>query len=93
QARRYGQDRMPYAMLSSVIPASRNGIYMGIFNLFIVIPEILFAIGVSKLMESVPSITRLQVVVFGGVCLMVASLATLLVSLKPTSEQPASTTT
>jgi len=76
---------MPYAMLSSVIPASRNGIYMGIFNLFIVIPEILFAIGVSKLMENVPSITRLQVVVFGGVCLLVASFATLLVSLKSNS--------
>jgi maltose/moltooligosaccharide transporter len=82
---------MPYAMLSSVIPASRNGIYMGIFNLFIVIPEILFAIGVSKLMESVPSITRLQVVVFGGVCLMIASVATLLVSLESTSVQQGST--
>jgi maltose/moltooligosaccharide transporter len=64
---------------------------MGIFNLFIVIPEILFAIGVSKLMESVPSITRLQVVVFGGVCLMIASVATLLVSLESTSVQQGST--
>jgi len=73
---------MPYAMLSAVIPAKRTGIYMGIFNLFIVIPEILFAIGVSQLMDWYPSVTRLQVVVFGGFCLMVAALATLAVSMK-----------
>jgi len=72
---------MPYAMLSAVIPAHRTGIYMGIFNLFIVIPEILFAIGVSQLMEVAPSITRLQVVVFGGISLLVAALATLFVSM------------
>lgn len=72
---------MPYAMLSAVIPSHRTGIYMGIFNLFIVIPEILFAIGVSQLMKSVPSITRLQVVVFGGVSLLIAAAATLLVAM------------
>jgi maltose/moltooligosaccharide transporter len=75
---------MPYAMLSAVIPAARTGIYMGIFNLFIVIPEILFAIGVSQLMENYPTVTRLQVVVFGGFSLLVAALATLLVSVKET---------
>lgn len=70
---------MPYAMLSAVIPSHRTGIYMGIFNLFIVIPEILFAIGVSQLMTYAPSITRLQVVVFGGISLLIAAMATLLV--------------
>lgn len=74
---------MPYAMLSSVIPAERTGVYMGIFNLFIVIPEILFAIGVSQLMERYPDVTRLQVVVFGGVCLLIASVATAFVSIRP----------
>jgi maltose/moltooligosaccharide transporter len=74
---------MPYAMLSSVIPAERTGVYMGIFNLFIVIPEILFAIGVSQLMERYPEVTRLQVVVFGGVCLLIAAVATAFVSIRP----------
>jgi maltose/moltooligosaccharide transporter len=72
---------MPYAMLSAVIPSHRTGIYMGIFNLFIVIPEILFAIGVSQLMMAAPSITRLQVVVFGGISLLIAAAATLLVAM------------
>jgi maltose/moltooligosaccharide transporter len=77
---------MPYAMLSAVIPSHRTGIYMGIFNLFIVIPEILFAIGVSQLMERVPSVTRLQVVVFGGFSLLVAALATLFVNMGSTPD-------
>jgi maltose/moltooligosaccharide transporter len=81
---------MPYAMLSAVIPSHRTGIYMGIFNLFIVIPEILFAIGVSQLMKSAPSITRLQVVVFGGVALLIAAAATLLVAMNSTVRQDSS---
>ena len=32
---------MPYAILSSALPAARMGVYMGVFNFFIVIPEIL----------------------------------------------------
>jgi len=36
---------MPYAMLSSSVPMDQMGIYMGIFNMFIVIPQILAALG------------------------------------------------
>jgi maltose/moltooligosaccharide transporter len=36
---------MPYAMLSSSVPKDQMGIYMGIFNIFIVIPQILAALG------------------------------------------------
>lgn len=36
---------MPYAMLSSSVPKEQMGIYMGIFNMFIVIPQILAALG------------------------------------------------
>ena len=32
---------MPYAILSGALPAARMGVYMGIFNFFIVIPEII----------------------------------------------------
>jgi maltose/moltooligosaccharide transporter len=71
---------MPYAMLSNVIPANRTGIYMGIFNLFIVIPEILFAVVVSSLISETSDIRRMHVVMFGGACLLIAALATLFVS-------------
>jgi len=68
---------MPYAMLSSALPADRMGVYMGIFNFFIVIPQILVAILLSRAMEYFPQFNRLSAVVFGGVAMIVAALLTL----------------
>ena len=39
----------PYAILSSAIPPARTGVYMGIFNMMIVLPMLLFAIVMSRL--------------------------------------------
>ena len=68
---------MPYAMLSGALPANRTGVYMGIFNFFIVIPQILVAILLSRAMESFPQFNRLSAVVFGGAAMIVAALLTL----------------
>lgn len=70
---------MPYAMLSSALPANRMGVYMGIFNFFIVIPQILVAIVLSRIMENFDGFNRMSAVVLGGVCLLVAAAATLMV--------------
>jgi len=74
---------MPYAMLSGALPADRMGVYMGIFNFFIVIPQILVALILSRVMDQFPEFSRLAAVVSGGVCLLVAALATLLVQTGP----------
>ena len=42
---------MPYAMLSSALPPDRMGVYMGIFNFFIVIPQVVIALVLSRVME------------------------------------------
>jgi maltose/moltooligosaccharide transporter len=68
---------MPYAMLSSSLPANRMGVYMGIFNFFIVIPQILVAILLSRAMEYFPQVNRLSAVVFGGFAMLLAALLTL----------------
>jgi maltose/moltooligosaccharide transporter len=68
---------MPYAMLSGCLPPDRVGVYMGIFNFFIVIPQILVAIVLSRVMEGFPDFSRLHAVVFGGVCLLAAAAMTL----------------
>lgn len=68
---------MPYAMLSSSLPANRMGVYMGIFNFFIVIPQILVAILLSRVMERFEAFNRLSAVVFGGVCLLIAAAFTM----------------
>src|SRR5207249_275514 len=68
---------MPYAILSTALPPSRMGVYMGVFNFFIVIPEIVAAIGFGPLIrlvfgESNPS-APLYVVMLGGACLLTAA--------------------
>jgi maltose/moltooligosaccharide transporter len=70
---------MPYAMLSSALPPERMGVYMGIFNFFIVIPQIIIALILSRVMEHFPQVNRLSAVVFGGACMLVAASLTLLV--------------
>ena len=74
---------MPYAMLSSSLRADRMGVYMGIFNFFIVIPQILVAIIISRVMENFPQVNRLTAVVFGGICMLVAAALTLFVPSAP----------
>jgi len=68
---------MPYAMLSGSLPEDRMGVYMGIFNLFIVIPQILVALILSRVMDQFPQVSRLSAVVAGGFCMLIAALFTL----------------
>ena len=42
---------MPYAMLANVIASSRMGFYMGVFNFFIVLPQILAALVLGKVVD------------------------------------------
>lgn len=70
---------MPYAMLSTAVPPQRMGVYMGVFNFFIVLPEILFATTFGRLIRNVfgadnPS-APLYVVMIGGGCLALAAIA------------------
>ena len=46
----------PYAILTNSIPPTRTGVYMGIFNMMIVIPMLLFAVVMSTLNLGVVSI-------------------------------------
>jgi maltose/moltooligosaccharide transporter len=65
---------LPYAMLSSSIPMKNIGFYMGIFNAFIVIPQIIIALGLGWIMEQFLGGIHLQAVVLGGCSLLIASL-------------------
>lgn len=68
---------MPYAMLADSIPPKKMGIYMGIFNLFIVIPEILVSLGFGYIMEHFLHDSRTLGVVCGGVSMIIAAFLTL----------------
>jgi maltose/moltooligosaccharide transporter len=69
---------MPYAILSGALPAARMGVYMGVFNAFIVLPEIAAAVGFGPVIrlllgEANPN-APLYVVMFGGVSLLIAAM-------------------
>jgi maltose/moltooligosaccharide transporter len=64
---------MPYAILAGSLPAEKTGIYMGIFNFFIVIPEIVASLGFGWVMGHLLGNNRLSAVVAGGVFLIVAA--------------------
>lgn len=70
---------MPYAILSAAIPPERTGVYMGVFNFFIVIPEILASICFQPLVKYVFHNNPLYVVMLGGASMLVASLLVSLV--------------
>lgn len=65
---------MPYAMLSGVLPKDKIGIYMGIFNFFIVLPEIIASLGFGWLMRNVLNNDRLLAVQLGGGLMILAAL-------------------
>ena len=65
---------MPYAMLAGSLPPAKVGVYMGIFNFFIVTPEILASLGFGWIMNHLLGNNRLAAVVSGGVFLAVAAL-------------------
>lgn len=65
---------MPYAMLGSAIPPSKIGIYMGIFNFFIVLPEIMASLGFKYLMKYVLNNDMMLAVQLGGVLMILAAL-------------------
>ena len=75
---------LPYAILSSALPAARMGVYMGIFNFFIVIPEIIASFAFGPIIRAIfgrdnPN-APMYVVMAGGVFLALAALSVLLVN-------------
>jgi len=68
---------MPYVMLSTAVPASRMGVYMGVFNLFIVIPQIVMSLIVPRIFNNVLGGDPRNAVVLGGISLLVAAVTVL----------------
>ena len=65
---------MPYSMLAGFIPEQKMGIYMGIFNFFIVLPEIIASLFFGKIMSNFLHNDRLMAVQIGGFLLLAASI-------------------
>jgi maltose/moltooligosaccharide transporter len=68
---------LPYAMLSGAVPPAKMGIYMGIFNFFIVIPQIMAASVLGILVRVGFGGESIYALVTGGALMVLAGLATL----------------
>jgi maltose/moltooligosaccharide transporter len=64
---------MPYVILSTAVPAARMGVYMGVFNLFIVIPQIVMSLVVPRIYNNLLAGDPRNAVVLGGISLLVAA--------------------
>jgi maltose/moltooligosaccharide transporter len=74
---------MPYAILAGVLPPERVGVYMGIFNFFIVLPEILAALFFGGLVKHLLHGNLVHAVMAGGGCLLIAACALVFVRPAP----------
>jgi maltose/moltooligosaccharide transporter len=68
-----------YVMLAGVIPRERNGIYMGIFNMFIVIPMLIQTLTMPFLYDGLLAGDPRNVLVMGGIMMLIGAVATLFV--------------
>lgn len=72
---------MPYAMLSSAINPKKMGMYMGLFNMFIVIPQIVAAIGgINFAYKTFFGDAIINTMLLAGACLIIAGLSNLLIT-------------
>src|SRR5512141_1575996 len=71
---------LPYALLSDSVPSEKMGVFMGIFNFFIVIPQLVAASLLGFLLKVFFGGQPLQALVIGGVSLIVAGLCVLRVA-------------
>ena len=71
---------MPYAMLADCLPENKIGVYMGIFNFFIVLPEIIAALSFGWVMDTFLDNNRVLAVSIGGGLLILAGILTMRIS-------------
>ncbi len=72
---------MPYAMLSSTLDPNKMGVFMGLFNMFIVIPQIIAAVGgINFAYKTFLGDSIINTMLLAGISLIIAGLANLLIT-------------
>ncbi len=70
---------MPYAILTGSLPSNKLGVYMGIFNFFIVIPQITAAAILGFIVRSVFNNEAIYALIIGGISMLIAAGLVLIV--------------
>ncbi|MFV3130572.1 MFS transporter [Niveispirillum sp. KHB5.9] len=69
----------PYSILSAAVPAAKMGVYMGIFNIFIVVPQVLAASILGAVLRAGFGGEAIWALVLGGGAMILAALSMLAV--------------
>jgi maltose/moltooligosaccharide transporter len=80
---------MPYAILSSAVSHKKMGVYMGMFNLFVVIPQIVAAAVLGLLVRTVFHGQAIYAIVLGGAAMVVSGVLMAFVKDQVKKVQPA----
>jgi len=70
---------MPYAILAGALPSKKMGVYMGIFNFFIVLPQITAAGILGPFIRHLFNNEAIYALILGGISLFIAAVLTLFV--------------
>ncbi|ALU41836.1 MFS transporter [Pseudoalteromonas rubra] len=73
---------LPYAMLSNSLPAHKMGVFMGIFNFFIVIPQLMAASVLGLILRNLFDNQPIFALVVGGVSFLLAAVAVMRVKIE-----------
>ena len=68
---------LPYALLSDSVPAQKMGVYMGIFNFFIVIPQLVAVATLGYILKHLLGDDPSKILVLGGASMIVSGLCVL----------------
>ena len=71
---------MPYAMLAGVLPSSKLGVYMGIVNVFIVVPQLFIALVMGPVIRAFFPTEPIGTMAIAAVLMALAAVAMLRVS-------------
>ncbi len=70
---------MPYSILANVLPADKMGFYMGVFNFFIVIPQIVAAAILGFFIKNIFGSESIYALVIGGISMVLAGVLCVIV--------------
>ena len=70
---------MPYAILAGALPPAKMGFYMGVFNFFIVIPQLIASFVMGFLIKDIFHEQAIYALVIGGVCMVIGGIMNFIV--------------
>jgi maltose/moltooligosaccharide transporter len=70
---------LPYAILANTLPADKTGVYMGIFNFTIAVPQIVSGLLAGQLLKYVFDNNAVYILMLAGVCMILGAVAVMFV--------------